>query len=56
MENKLRIIMAERCEELVVYNSNKYRFIRQRQIKWLKNQYTASILSDSNKRSVIDNS
>lgn len=59
MENELRIILSERGEELVIYNSNKYRFIRQRQdkmIKWRcsKNKCTASILSDSDKRSAIE--
>lgn len=37
MENELRIIISERGEELVVHNSNKYRFIRlQRQDKMIK--------------------
>lgn len=51
--------MSKRGDELVVLNSNKYRFIQQRQdkkIKWRysKNKCTTRILSDFDRRLVID--
>lgn len=56
--NEIKIIQSERGEALVLLDSNKYRFIRKRKdtrMKWKcsNNKCTASILTDSEKKSLI---
>lgn len=58
LENSMKIITSERGKELALFNSCKYRFVRQRrdgQIKWLctNKKCYASILSDSQRSAVL---
>jgi hypothetical protein len=58
-KNTFKIIRIERGEDLILLESNKFRFIRKRKdtgMKWKcsNNKCTASIVTDSEKKTLIE--